>query len=351
MMAADAFEGAEVCEHCGRESCEDHIPPDPTAAPAGRRLIGYSLADLAVHQFPPRRTLLARADTPILRAAQLAQVYGERGTGKSWFAQSLALAAAAGGSVCGITAPAPCRVVYVDGEMASEDIQARFVLLADRLRVPRTANLTIVAADWQTEFLPRLDTQIGQDLIEPFLPGADVVVLDNRSCLLDPEGEKDATAWQPAQDWLLSLRRRGIAVVIVHHSNRQGGARGHSKAEDALDVVLKLARPDDYSAEQGARFVATFEKARGPHGAAVAPFTAHLTPEGWQTLDADTASPRARLVAYLRLADAAGDRPKSASAAIRAAGVNKAKGLDAWAALKQDGAIGSHPEGGFYVVC
>jgi len=29
--AADAFEGAELCDVCGRESCEDHLPPDPTA--------------------------------------------------------------------------------------------------------------------------------------------------------------------------------------------------------------------------------------------------------------------------------------------------------------------------------
>ncbi len=31
--AADAFEGAELCDVCERESCEDHLPPDP-AAPA-----------------------------------------------------------------------------------------------------------------------------------------------------------------------------------------------------------------------------------------------------------------------------------------------------------------------------
>lgn len=29
----DAYEGAECCDVCGRESCEDHLPPDP-AAPA-----------------------------------------------------------------------------------------------------------------------------------------------------------------------------------------------------------------------------------------------------------------------------------------------------------------------------
>ena len=35
-------------------------------------------------------TLLARDDTPILRAGQLAQIFGERGIGKTLFARSLA---------------------------------------------------------------------------------------------------------------------------------------------------------------------------------------------------------------------------------------------------------------------
>jgi hypothetical protein len=111
---------------------------------------------------------------------------------------------------------------------------------------------------------------------------ADVVIADNRSCLFDPEGEQDPSAWQPAQEWLLSLRRRGKAVIVVHHSNRQGGARGIGKAEDVLDLVIKLARPDDYSASQGARFVLSYEKTRGiPGGAALRSFVAALTPNGW----------------------------------------------------------------------
>ncbi|MCC7179036.1 MAG: AAA family ATPase [Acidobacteria bacterium] len=360
MMPADAYEGAELCDVCGRESCEGHGIPaegasiDAFGRPASdsaepRRLIGFSLADLSAHRFPPRRTLLTRADTPILRAGQLMQIFGERGTGKTLFAQSLALVAAGAGHVCGITAPTPCRVLNVDGEMASEDIKDRFDLLTERLGVPLSAPLTLVAADWQTAYLPRLDTQVGQDLIEPFIEAHDLIILDNRSCLFDPEGEKDPTAWQPAQDWLLSLRRRGKAVILVHHANRQGGARGHSKTEDVLDVVLKLARPDDYVADQGARFTASFDKARGVHGAAVAPFTAHLTLDGWQTTSTDSTSTRARLCEYLRLADGAGDRPKSATRAIQGAGLNKQKGLAAWADLKRDGTLQTHPDGGFYV--
>src|SRR5580765_7704032 len=111
--------------------------------------------------------------------------------------------------------------------MASDELQERFANLCRLLRVPAPSlwdagALTVIGADWQPDYLPRLDTREGQEAIEPCVEQADVIQFDNRSCLFDPEGEKDPTAWQPAQDYCLSLRRRGKAVMLAHHSNRQG---------------------------------------------------------------------------------------------------------------------------------
>ena len=78
-----------------------------------------------------------------------------------------------------------------------------------------TDYLLIVAADWQHEYLPRMDTPEGQSSIEPLVENADVIIFDNRSCLFDPEGEKDPTAWQPTQDYLLSQRRRDKASLLA----------------------------------------------------------------------------------------------------------------------------------------
>ena len=60
-------------------------------------------------------------------------------------------------------------MLYVDGEMASEEVQQRFALLCERLNVTSTASLTIIAADWQDDYLPRLDTPEGQEAIDPFI--------------------------------------------------------------------------------------------------------------------------------------------------------------------------------------
>jgi hypothetical protein len=314
-------------------------------------LVAFSLDELRTHRFPERRVVLARGDTPILRAGHLGQIHAERGLGKTWLLQTLALVMADGSHALGFNAPQPVRVVYVDGEMDSREIQERFAMLRNLLQVRSNATLTIVAADWQEAYLPRVDTAIGQALVEPFVDNADVVIFDNRSCLVDPEGEKDAAAWQPMQDYLLSLRRRGKAVLMAHHSNRMGSARGHSKAEDLLNLDIKLSRPDGYTQDQGARFEVTFDKSRGAHGAAVAPFIAHLTSDGWRSDSTkDAAGPNAaeKIREYLRLAHSADERPKSANQAIQRAKVGRNAGLEAWASMLGAGVIQKHPEGGFY---
>ena len=63
----------------------------------------------------------------------------------------------------------------------------------------------------------------------------------------------------PMQNWLLKLRRQGIAVLLIHHAGTNGRQRRTSRREDALDTVIALRRPDDYSPEQGARFEVHFE--------------------------------------------------------------------------------------------
>jgi hypothetical protein len=173
---------------------------------------------------------------------------------------------------------------------------------------------------------------------------ADIVVADNRACLFDPEGEKDSAAWQPAQDWLLSLRRRGKAVLLVHHSNRQGGARGLGRAEDALDLVIKLDRPDNYSPEEGARFTLSYEKTRGiPGGDALRPFVAALRPDGWVCEGAGseggTHRAKRKLLQLVAEASRRGEPIQNKTGASRSVGVQKKTALQAWEALLNDGAI------------
>ena len=103
------------------------------------------------------------------------------------------------------------------------------------------------------------------------------MILDNLSTLCTNGSESASDAWVPMQNWLLKLRRQSVAVLLVHHAGTSGRQRGTSRREDALDTVIALRRPEDYSPEQGARFEVHFEKLRNRVDSdAAVPFEAKL---------------------------------------------------------------------------
>ena len=74
-----------------------------------------------------------------------------------------------------------------------------------------------------------------------------------------------------------NLRRQGVSVLLIHHAGVNGRQRGTSRREDALDTVIALRRPEDYSPEEGARFEIHFEKLRNrADGAGALPFEASI---------------------------------------------------------------------------
>lgn len=334
-------------------------PADPATRYASRLTLdeAFSLAkgvtattlgDLLRTDIPSRVTLLARGKTPIIREGQLGQVYATRGVGKTWFNLTLALVMASGGSAMLYRSPMPSRVLYIDGEMAYEDLKSRCEQLKRLLNLDGSVdnNLVLIAADRQDEPLPLLDTAEGQTLVEPFVEWADVVILDNRSCLFDSEGEKDAKAWEPAGAWIASLRRRKKACLMVHHANRQGGARGHGKAEDPLDIVINLKVPDNYSATQGARFMVEFTKSRGIAGGnAVLPFTTALTDEGWVVEDTDGRSSTAATIETRILNTVASGNYRTKTATLsKVTGKTRDK-VTVWDELIADGYLTQSPDG------
>jgi putative DNA primase/helicase len=119
----------------------------------------------------------------------------------------------------------------------------------------------VLAAD-NTENGLSIGSEEGQRAIDSLLNGVDLVLFDNLSTLCTNGSESASDAWVPMQNWLLKLRRQGIAVLLVHHAGTNGRQRGTSRREDALDTVIALRRPEDYSPEQGARFEVHFEKLR-----------------------------------------------------------------------------------------
>jgi putative DNA primase/helicase len=200
-------------------------------------------------------------------------LYAPRGIGKSWLGLTIGLAVASGGSVLRWSAPRPRRVLFVDGEMVLSDLQIRLNLILAGLgtKIPNDG-FRVLAAD-HSELGINLGSPEGQQELERHLDAVDLLILDNLSTLTNgSEGASDA--WLPLQNFLLRLRRKGVAVLLVHHAGVNGRQRGTSRREDALDTVIALRRPGDYSPEEGARFEVHIEKARTLAGEGALPFEA-----------------------------------------------------------------------------
>jgi putative DNA primase/helicase len=242
----------------------------------GRRLKALTAGELLMMEIPEREMLLA----PIIPAKGLVEFYSKRGVGKTFVALCIAYAVASGGAYLRWQAPAPRRVLVVDGEMPLVTLKERLasIALSSVTEPPSPEYIRIIAADHQEFGIPDLSTKEGVEALEEHIAdGVDLVILDNLSTLCRGGKENESESWVPIQEWILSLRRRGISVVFVHHAGKGGAQRGTSKREDVLDTVVVLRHPDDYSPSEGARFEVHLDKARGVYGEQAQPFEAQLT--------------------------------------------------------------------------
>ena len=228
-------------------------------------IISLDIGELIAWEFPPMEALL----TPWLCKQHLALLHAWRGVGKTHFVLGVAYAVAGGGTFLKWKADKPQRVVYIDGEMAGAAIKER--LVAIRESSPAESNppenfFRIITPDAQPCPLPDLSTKDGQKKIAPHIADADLIVVDNLSCLMRSGNENDAESWNPVAEWALDLRRRGKAILFVAHDGKGGQQRGTSKKEDVMDVVIQLEHTKDYNAEDGAAFAVKFKKARHLNG-------------------------------------------------------------------------------------
>lgn len=280
LHAARGLEAVRLAVEARREAEALPLPESSKQSASGREKPARTLRCLNIEDFigktyPPRETLLS----PVLAVQSLMMVFAMRGLGKTYFALSVALAVASGGKVFGRwEAFRPARVLYLDGEMPAVTLQERIgkIVEGGDFDITDPDMLRIITPDEQADPMPNLATRAGQEAVEPHLEGVSLVILDNLATLTRTGKANDEDGWSPVQEWLLSLRRRGISVLLVHHAGKNGQQRGTGAKEDILDTVIELRRPADYRADEGARFEVHFTKARGLFGSDAEPFEVRL---------------------------------------------------------------------------
>ena len=216
------------------------------------------------------------------RQGDLGFIFGARGLGKTWLAMDCARGLAEGRPVGPWPVTQSRRVLYIDGEMPIDGLRERNQLLRAGAGTLDVLNHELLFE--RTEIVLNLSVKATQDRITELAMAKhyDVVFLDNLSCLFAGVAENDADAWEAVLPWLLTLRRKKIAVVIVHHANRAGtNMRGTSRREDAAFWMLRLDPVPDQNREgDGARFVSRFTKNRQGTAEETTPLEWHYVTTG-----------------------------------------------------------------------
>jgi putative DNA primase/helicase len=242
----------------------------PTLISAPPELVAVTAHDLLAANLPPRENLI----DPWLPRQGLCLLYAKRGVGKTHVALSIAYAVATGSELMRWRVPEPRKVLYIDGEMCASLLQRWFAEIVEGFDAepPDPDYLQFITPDMQDGGIPDLASEQGREAIEPHVAEADLIIIDNKSTLCRSGRENEAESWLPMQDWMLSLRRRGKSVLMLHHANKAGQSRGTSMIEVVLDTVIALRHPHDYEPSKGLVAEVHFEKHRALFGDDVEPF-------------------------------------------------------------------------------
>ena len=210
---------------------------------------------------PERPTLL----DPFFKQGDYGIIFAPRGIGKSWLSllmgKALSEASMMGTHWQGKSSQ---RVLYLDSEMNLHDLQERCRELSisnDNFHILNHELLFSASDDKMSLNLAEPTHQ--QAILDHCQTNAiDVLILDNLSTAFRGLKENESDSWEQVSPWILDLRRRGIAVVLVCHAGRNGQIRGTSKREDAAHWILSLEDMDCTDEEGCHQFKTKFTKCR-----------------------------------------------------------------------------------------
>lgn len=231
-----------------------------------RPLLDFVLSfdELTKLDLPERESIVA----PFLPSQSISLVFAARGLGKSWFCMELALAVADGRKFLSWNVPAARRVLYIDGEMSTKMLVDRFKALSRKI----PSNLDVLPSEilWTDDIPLNLNIEADQRRISIMLETLsdsgrkpELIIFDNLSSLTAGGDENSNSELDSLLRFMVGLRHKGYAILLVHHAGKGGDQRGASRREDLLDTSIKLNAVKDSETLKGAKFGVEFVKVRG----------------------------------------------------------------------------------------
>jgi len=183
---------------------------------------------------------------------------------KTWVCMALNDALVRAVKFLDFNVPKKRRILHVDGEMSNGELNERL----QKIVVDNSNNLSLLTADtlYRNDEKPiNICDRNDQEWIEKSLvvKKIEVLILDNLGSLSFGRDENDNSApeLESLLQWLMRLRYKGIAAILVHHSGHSGtNPRGASRLMAAVDTIIKIGVGD--SEKDTFRF--SFHRTRGP---------------------------------------------------------------------------------------
>ena len=163
------------------------------------------------------------------------------GLGKTNFGLALAQRISAGADFLHWRGHRPASVLYIDGEMSGRLLRTRILDEAARHRLDPHYFYALSHEDIPN-FAP-LNSPAGQAFIEALMADLvtlDLIVFDNIMSLTAGD-QKDTLPWQQALPWVLSLTKRSIGQIWIHHTGHdESRGYGDKSREWQMDTVIHL---------------------------------------------------------------------------------------------------------------
>jgi hypothetical protein len=249
-----------------RKTCEPiHAPTDQGASsPSAARpkieiatLPPLTLDEWRSRDLPEPDLLMGHWLTTTTRALLTAAT----GLGKTNYGLALGMRCAACKDFLHWRAHRPARVLYIDGEMSRRLLRQR--VLDEERRVGITPEAFFALSHEDVVGFRPLNTIEGQAWMNALIEkvgGVDLVIVDNIMSLTVGD-MKDPEPWQQTIPWALSLTKRAIGQVWIHHTGHdESRSYGDKTREWQMDTVAHLdaVKRDDTDVS----FSMAFKKAR-----------------------------------------------------------------------------------------
>ena len=208
--------------------------------PPAKRTFTLHAAREAWEPQPPKNWLVEGLIAP----GDVCLLFGDAGVGKTWLFTDLAVSVATGAEWLGkTTCGAP--VLIIDEESGFRRLTDR---LARTMRGHRIAPGTLVPVNYIVlagfNFLadPTCFTDLDTAIRET---DARLVIIDALADIMLGGDENAVADTQPVFHGLRVLAEQtGVAIVVIHHSNKAGGYRGSTAISGAVDLSLQVSRSD-----------------------------------------------------------------------------------------------------------